>query len=234
MVTHEVRRRNQPIYFIHDDLDATQSCVITSKPSKPEQAPAQPSWTQAKLQMIFQSSRSFLLAIIVFILIAVCASAAAAQTVDFTDGESDPVKLFERAQNAHAKGDLERALALYEAAIKLRPEFPEAEFQRGVALAALKRPAEAEIALRRAIELRKDWTLPYSALGNLLSRSEKTRKPNRCCGARCSWARRISPLSIRFRRFAGEPAISRKRSPSPSARPKTKVRRLPHGSGAES
>src|SRR6266853_971683 len=33
MVTHEVRRRNQPIYFIHDDLDATQSCVITSKPA---------------------------------------------------------------------------------------------------------------------------------------------------------------------------------------------------------
>ncbi len=176
MVTHEVRRRNQPIYFIHDDLDATQSCVITSKPGKPEQAPAQPSWTQAKLQMIFQSSRSFLLAIVVFILVAVCASAAAAQTVDFTDGESDPVKLFERAQNAHAKGDLERALALYEAAIKLRPEFPEAEYQRGVALAALKRPAEAEIALRRAIELRKDWALPYSALGNLLSRSEKDKE----------------------------------------------------------
>ena len=126
--------------------------------------------------MIFQSSRRFPFAIIVFILVAVCASAAAAQTVDFTDGESDPVKLFERAQNAHAKGDLERALALYEEAIKLRPEFPEAEYQRGVALLGLKRPAEAEIALRRAIELRKDWSLPYSSLGNLLSRSEKDKE----------------------------------------------------------
>ena len=126
--------------------------------------------------MIFQSSRRFPFAIIVFILVAVCASAAAAQTVDFTDGESDPVKLFERAQNAHAKGDLERALALYEEAIKLRPEFPEAEYQRGVALVGLKRPAEAEIALRRAIELRKDWSLPYSSLGNLLSRSEKDKE----------------------------------------------------------
>jgi tetratricopeptide (TPR) repeat protein len=123
--------------------------------------------------MIFQSSRRFLFAIIVFALVAVCASAPAAQTVDFTDGESDPVKLFERAQNAHAKGDLERALALYEEAIKLRPEFPEAEYQRGAALVALKRPAEAEIAFRRAIELRKDWALPLSALGSLLSRSEK-------------------------------------------------------------
>src|SRR6266852_2703658 len=126
--------------------------------------------------MISQSSRSFLLAIVIFILVAVCASAAAAQTVDFTDGESDPVKLFERGQNAHAKGDLSRALALYEEAIKLRPEFPEAQYQRGVALAALKRPAEAEIALRRATELRKDWALPYSALGNLLSRSEKDKE----------------------------------------------------------
>jgi tetratricopeptide (TPR) repeat protein len=126
--------------------------------------------------MIFQSSRRFLFAIVVFALVAVCAAVATAQTVDFTDGESDPVKLFERAQNAHAKGDLERALALYEEAIKLRPDFPEAEFQRGVALAALKRPAEAEMALRRAIELRKDWPLPYSALGNLLSRSEKDKE----------------------------------------------------------
>ncbi len=126
--------------------------------------------------MIFQSSRQFFFAIIVFILVAVCTSAAAAQTVDFTDGETDPVKLFERAQNAHAKGDLERALALYEEAIKLRPEFPEAEYQRGVALVGLKRPAEAEIALRRAIELRKDWSLPYSSLGNLLSRSEKDKE----------------------------------------------------------
>jgi tetratricopeptide (TPR) repeat protein len=150
--------------------------MLTSKPSKPEQAPAQPSWTQAKLQMIFPSSRQFPFAIIVFILVAVCAAATVAQTVDYTDGESDPVKLFERAQNAHAKRDLERALALYEAAIKLRPEFPEAEYQRGVALVGLKRPAEAEIALRRAIELRKDWFLPYSALGNLLSQSEKDRE----------------------------------------------------------
>jgi tetratricopeptide (TPR) repeat protein len=126
--------------------------------------------------MIFQSSRRFLFAIIVFALAAICAHAAAAQTIDFTDGESDPVKLFERAQNAHAKGDLERALALYEAAIKLRPEFPEAQYQRGVALVGLERPAEADIAFRRAIELRKDWSLPYSALGNLLSRSEKDKE----------------------------------------------------------
>ena len=121
------------------------------------------------------SSRRFSLSTVLFILVAVCVPATA-QTIDVTDGETDPVKLFERAQNAHAKGDVERALALYEEAIKLRPEFPEAEYQRGMALVALKRPIEAETAFRRAIELRKDWSLPYSAAGNLLSRSEKDKE----------------------------------------------------------
>src|SRR5258708_16235629 len=104
------------------------------------QTPAQPSWTQAKPQMIFQSSRQFLFAIILFALVATCASAAMAQTVDYTDAESAPVKLFERAQHAHAKGDPERAPALYEAAIRLRPELPQAQHPRGATPAALRIP----------------------------------------------------------------------------------------------
>src|SRR6266849_10580885 len=118
-------------------------------------------------------SHRLLLFAIGFALTLICCSLGAAQTDDITGGEIDPIKLFERGQNAHAKGYVARALTLYEEAIKLRPEFPEAEYQRGVALVALKRPTEAEIAFRRAIELRKDWSLPYAALGNLLSRSEK-------------------------------------------------------------
>src|SRR5258706_191390 len=104
------------------------------------------------------------------LMVALCFQLAPAQTDDPTDGETDPVKLFERGQNAHAKGDITRALALYEGAIKLRPEFPEAEYQRGVALAALDRSPEAEKAFARAIDLKKDWVLPVSALGNLLAR----------------------------------------------------------------
>lgn len=88
----------------------------------------------------------------------------------FGDGGADPVKLFERGQNAHARGDLLKALEFYEEAIKVRPEFAEAEFQRGIALVGLERPAEAESGFRRAIELRKGWSLPYSALGSLLVR----------------------------------------------------------------
>src|SRR4029078_3220075 len=79
-----------------------------------------------------------------------------------------PVKLFERGQSAHARGELEKALEFYEQAIKVRPEFPEAEFQRGNALGSLGRLDEAESALKRAIALKKNWSLPYSALGALL------------------------------------------------------------------
>src|ERR1043166_5378457 len=63
---------------------------------------------------------------------------AAAQTQDLSEGE-DPIKLFERGQNAHAKNDYKAAIELYDAAIKLKPEFPEAEFQRAMALLAANR-----------------------------------------------------------------------------------------------
>ncbi len=105
------------------------------------------------------------------LLLAVCSHPAAAQAEDaFGDGAADPVRLFERGQGAHARGDLVKALEFYEEAIKVRPEFPEAEFQKGNVLVALGRLSEGESGFRRAIELRKDWSLPYSALGALLVR----------------------------------------------------------------
>lgn len=104
-------------------------------------------------------------------LLFLCGGPALAQTDDaFGDGSPDPVKLFERGQNAHAHGEFLEALEFYEEAIKVRPEFAEAEFQRGNVLVALGRSKEGESAFRRAIELRKEWSLPYSALGALLIR----------------------------------------------------------------
>src|SRR6266516_4488263 len=99
-----------------------------------------------------------------------CSSFAAAQTEDSANGEGDPIKLFDRGQDAHAKGDYKLALEFYYAAIKLRPEFPEAELQRGQALVSLNRREDAEVAFRRAIELRPAWVLPYAKLGFLLAR----------------------------------------------------------------
>lgn len=120
--------------------------------------------------------RQPLLWALTILFVALCVQVAPAQTDDPTDGENDPVKLFERGQNAQAKGDLQRALALYEGALKLRPEFPEAEYQRGVALVALDRSPEAEKAFAHAGELRKDWVLPYSALGTLLARAGRDKE----------------------------------------------------------
>jgi tetratricopeptide (TPR) repeat protein len=106
---------------------------------------------------------------------------ASAQTDDLSDTAADPVRLFERGQNAHARGETERALEFYDEALKLRPEFPEAEFQRGSVLVSLGRFPEAESAFRRAIELRKDWSLPYSSLGTLLIRTTREKEAKTCC-----------------------------------------------------
>ncbi|MEO6587996.1 MAG: tetratricopeptide repeat protein [Pyrinomonadaceae bacterium] len=80
----------------------------------------------------------------------------------------DAVKYFNQAQEAHEKGDLQTALDFYDAAIKIFPEFPEAEYQRGNALLSLGKTDDAEKSFRRALELRADWTLPMTNLGALL------------------------------------------------------------------
>jgi tetratricopeptide (TPR) repeat protein len=102
------------------------------------------------------------------VLICGCSRMALAQNEDAFGEAADPVRLFERGQNAHARNELEKALEFYEEAIKVRPEFPEAEFQRANVLVALKRSVEAEAGFRRAVELKKDWPLPYASLGTLL------------------------------------------------------------------
>lgn len=94
----------------------------------------------------------------------------------FGDDATDPVRLFERGQRAHAHGDLEKALVFYEQALKVRPEFPEAEFQRGNVLATLRRLPEAEAAFRLAISYKKNWALPYSALGAVLMRQNRDKE----------------------------------------------------------
>jgi tetratricopeptide (TPR) repeat protein len=106
-----------------------------------------------------------------FALLLACAHGAAAQDRDeFDETAADPVKLFNRGQEAHAKKEFERALELYEEALQIKPDFAEAEFQKAGALVALKRQPEAEKSYRRAMELRRTWALPPAALGLLLVR----------------------------------------------------------------
>lgn len=117
----------------------------------------------------FSFRRFFLTsAILVFFL------SASFTTVVFSQDENkDPVVLFNQGQDAHEKGDLAKAVKLYEEAIKLAPEFPEAEYQRGTALQSLGNDSEAEKAFRRTLELRKDWNLPLASLGEVLVRTNK-------------------------------------------------------------
>jgi tetratricopeptide (TPR) repeat protein len=127
-----------------------------------------------RISPVIPGSSRFAISAIALILLLGCNNLAPAQTEDaFGDAAADPVKLFERGQNAHARGDLLKAIEFYEEAIKVRPEFAEAEFQRGTALVALGRLPEAESGFRRAIEIRKDWSLPYSGLGALLVRLKR-------------------------------------------------------------
>jgi len=89
------------------------------------------------------------------------------------DEAKDPVEIFNQGQTAHEKGDFQTALSFYDEALKIMPEFPEAEFQRGNAFVSLGKTTEAEKAFRRALELRADWTLPMTSLGVLLVQQNK-------------------------------------------------------------
>src|ERR1051325_8763889 len=127
--------------------------------------------------------RPAIVALGVVCLCAMLFQSSVAQTTDaFAD--ADPVKLFEQGQNAHARANsakqaeervenYNRALEYYDEAIKVKPEFPEAEFQRGNVLMSLGRLAEAKTSFLRAIELRKNWAPPYSALAVVLVRLDQ-------------------------------------------------------------
>ena len=114
-------------------------------------------------------SRSPILSAAFILLIATCFQIAKGQAQEIADSENDPVKLFDRGQDAHGKGDYKTAIQFYEAAVKLKPEFPEAEFQRAMALLATNRKAEAIEGFNRAVALRPDWTMAYVKFGGFLA-----------------------------------------------------------------
>jgi len=90
-------------------------------------------------------------------------------TAQTNPDQDDPVKLFERGQDAHSKSDFKTAIEFYDAAIRLKPEFPEAEFQRALALLFSNQKEEALKGFNRAVELRPDWAFAYARFGSQLS-----------------------------------------------------------------
>jgi tetratricopeptide (TPR) repeat protein len=117
--------------------------------------------------MVRHSSPKALLALVALLVIPLCSQPSFAQD-DPANGEADPIKLFERGQDAHAKNDYKKAIELYDAAIKIKPEFPEAEFQRAMALLVTNRKDEAIEGFNRAVALRPDWAMAYSKFGSFL------------------------------------------------------------------
>lgn len=84
------------------------------------------------------------------------------------ENSGEAISLFNKGQDAHERGEFASAIDLYEKALKIIPDFPEAELQRGNALLSLGRTDDAEKAFRRAVELRPDWTLALASLGGVL------------------------------------------------------------------
>lgn len=121
--------------------------------------------------MIFGTRTRPLAFALAFVFALACAQQRAVAQDDFEDDAADPVKLFNKGQDAHAKKNYEQAIEFYDEALKLRPDFAEVEFQKAGALIALKRTAEAEKSYRRASEMKPTWSLPPAALGLLLART---------------------------------------------------------------
>lgn len=117
--------------------------------------------------MNMRSPQWWILRTIAVVLLFACAPIGHAQTGSID--EQDPVKLFERGQDAHAKSDYQKAIELYDAAIRLKPEFPEAEFQRAMALLFSNHKEEALKGFNRAVELRPDWAYAYATFGSQLA-----------------------------------------------------------------
>ncbi len=141
----------------HHWQDATRNTVLTSN--------ATSAHTSANMNGF--SQQRFLVGLVIVLCSFGFSVRSAAQTTGAD--QDDPVKLFERGQDAHAKNDFKAAIEYYDAAIRLKPEFPEAEFQRAMALLFSNQKDEALKGFNRAVELRPDWALAYARFGSQLS-----------------------------------------------------------------
>jgi tetratricopeptide (TPR) repeat protein len=158
MLTHADMARN----YRFSRGDATRKRMLTSNSRQPF---ARLVIRPIKFMKSLFRSRGFVFGALTLLLFCTYTPRVSAQSAP---GDDDPVKLFERGQDAHAKSDYQKAIELYDAAIKLKPEFPEAEFQRAMALLLSNRKQEALEGFKRAVALRPDWAFAYSRFGTFL------------------------------------------------------------------
>lgn len=115
----------------------------------------------------------FFSAAIAVIVVCLCFSIPAFAQDEGGDDVALAVASFNKGQELHEKGELDAAVKAYAEAIKLIPEFPEAEFQLATAYKQLGKDDLAERSFRRAVELREDWSLALAGLGAFLVDKDK-------------------------------------------------------------
>jgi Flp pilus assembly protein TadD len=107
---------------------------------------------------------------------------------------------FAEAVRCQQAGQLVEAIALYDRVTLLNPNIPEIHNNRGVALAALERFAEAERAYRQAVALNPDYADAFNNLGNALcqlGRLDEAEQAMRCAiRVRPDMARPITNLGL--------------------------------------
>jgi tetratricopeptide (TPR) repeat protein len=107
--------------------------------------------------------------IFVFIILLSVNPLAAAQS-----NRNSAAAAFEEGQNAQERGDLQSAIRLYTTAINAEPALFQAYYQRGVALFASGRAAEAERDFRKVVELQPGFARAHRGLGQALLDMGKT------------------------------------------------------------
>ncbi|MBV9242019.1 MAG: tetratricopeptide repeat protein [Acidobacteria bacterium] len=105
-----------------------------------------------------------------FLFIVIAVTLVTAGTARAQEDSDQAIAIFNHGQDLHEKGDLAGAIAEYDKALKAFPEFPEAQYQRAIAEIGLGNITEAETSLRKAIDLRTDWSLAWGMLGDVLVR----------------------------------------------------------------
>ena len=103
------------------------------------------------------------------LVLTLCIAAAASGQDEGSATVDNAVAMFNQGQDAHEKGDLAAAIGFYEKALTILPEFPEAEFQLGNAQLALGKADEAELAFRKCVKLKPEWSLALAKLGETLA-----------------------------------------------------------------
>lgn len=109
--------------------------------------------------------------VLALLCVAISFASMPALAQDDDDEPQDAVALFNEAQNLHEKGDLIGAIKLYDQAIALVEDFPEAQYQKGTAYLALNKLDDAEASFRKAMAKRPEWSLALAMLGDVLVRN---------------------------------------------------------------